>query len=64
MKCPYRIYKKEYPDSFKKETIITEENFAECYEGECPFWRSVDECGHMKCGKAIAEMTTTKNNND
>ena len=53
MKCPYRIYKTEYPHPMKKETICTSEEFGDCYGKDCAYWDSLN----IRCGKAYADMT-------
>lgn len=61
MKCPYRIHKKEYPDSINKLAVHTTESFEDCYTDECPYWgyfKSDENAG--SCGKAIAEMKETE----
>ena len=37
MKCPYRIITKKRPDRAFSE--VTEQEFAECYGSECPYYR-------------------------
>lgn len=58
MKCPYRskttIYKREMPkEALNKGDVVSTatQDFADCYEDECPFYNSYAE----NCGRVIQE---------
>ena len=58
MKCPYRktiVHHKEEHAGYTITYAYDEEIFADCYESECPFYRSYDE-PKDKCLRADIEI--------
>lgn len=59
MKCPYRktiVHHKEKHEGYTITHAYDEEIFADCYERECPFYRSYVEPKDM-CLRADMEVT-------
>ena len=64
MKCPYKTIK--VIKRVTKETTYIQENFEECDEGKCPFYRTLTtKSGDFSatkeiCGRAEVEMGHTR----